>query len=56
MLAENFVLLDSWIFKLVTTPDKEMALLAIPKICVDKIIESICRSSRCSKNVPYDEG
>ena len=37
-LAENFVLLDSLIFKLVTTPDKEAALLAIPKICVDKII------------------
>ena len=37
-LAENFVLLDSWIFKLVTTPDKETALLAIPEICADKII------------------
>ena len=38
-LAENFVLLDSLLCKLVTTPDKETALLAIPKICVDKIIE-----------------
>ena len=38
MLAESFVLLDSLIFKLVTTPDKETALLAIPEICVDKII------------------
>ena len=37
-LAENFVLLDSLLFKLVTTPDKGTALLAIPKICVDKII------------------
>ena len=37
-LAENLILLDSLLFKLVTTPDKEMALLAIPKICVDKII------------------
>ena len=37
-LAENFILLDSLIFKLVTTPDKETALLAIPKMCVDKII------------------
>ena len=36
--AENFVLLDSVIFKLVTTPGKETALLAIPEICVDKII------------------
>ena len=38
MLAEKFVLLDSLLFRLVTTPDKETALLAIPKICVDKII------------------
>ena len=38
MLAENFVLLDLLLFKLVTTPDKETALLAIPEICVDKII------------------
>ena len=37
-LAESFVLLDSLIFKLVTTPNKEAAVLAIPKICVDKII------------------
>ena len=37
-LAESFVLLDSLIFKLVTMPDKEAAVLAIPKICVDKII------------------
>ena len=37
-LAENFILLDSVLFKLVTTPDKETALLAIPEICVDKII------------------
>ena len=37
-LAENFILLDSLLFKLVTIPDKEAALLAIPEICVDKII------------------
>ena len=37
-LAESFVLLDSLIFKLVTMPDKESAVLTIPKICVDKII------------------
>ena len=37
-LAENFVLLESLIFKLVTMPDKEAALLAIPEVCVDKII------------------
>ena len=38
MFAESFVLLDSLIFKLVTMPDRERALLAIPEICVDKII------------------
>ena len=38
MLAENFVLLNSLLLKLVTMPDKETALLVIPKICVDKII------------------
>ena len=37
-LAESFVLLDSLIFKLVTTPGKESAVLAISEICVDKII------------------
>ena len=37
-LAENFVLLDSFHFKLVTTAEKEAALLAIPEICMDKII------------------
>ena len=38
-LAESFILLDSLLFKLTTTPDKEKALLAIPENCVDKIIE-----------------
>ena len=37
-LAESFVLLDSLIFKLVKMPDKESAVLAIPEICIDKII------------------
>ena len=38
-LAESFILLDSLLFKLVTIPDKEKALLAIPETCADKIIE-----------------
>ena len=37
-LAKTFVLLDSLIFKLVMTPDKEAEVLAIPEICVDRII------------------
>ena len=32
-LAEKYILLDSLLFKLVTTPDKEKTLLAIPEIC-----------------------
>ena len=38
-LAESFILLGSLLFKLVTVPDKEKALLAIPETCADKIIE-----------------
>ena len=38
MLTEKYILLDSLLFKLVTTSEKEMALLAIPEICADKII------------------
>ena len=38
-LAESFILLDSLLFKLVTVPDKEKALLAVPEPCADKIIE-----------------
>ena len=40
-LAESFILLDSLLFKLVTAPNKEKVLLAIPETCVDKIIEFI---------------
>ena len=38
ILAERYVLLDLLLFKIITTPEKEMALLAIPEVCVDKII------------------
>ena len=38
-LAERLILLDFLLFKLVTTPDRERALLAIPEICADKIIK-----------------
>ena len=37
--AESFILLDSLLFKLLTIMDKEKALLAIPEMCADKIIE-----------------
>ena len=36
--AEKYILLDSLLFKIVTTPEKETALLSIPEICADKLI------------------
>ena len=38
MLVGKCILLDSLLFKLITTPEKETVLLAIPETCVDKII------------------
>ena len=38
MLVEKYILLGFLLSKLVTTPDKETALLAIPETCADKII------------------
>ena len=37
-LTEKYILLDSLLFKIVSTPEKEAALLAILEICTDKII------------------
>ena len=37
-LTERYILLDSLLFRLNTSPDKEKALLAIPEICTDQII------------------
>ena len=37
-LAEKYILLDSLLFKISMTPDKEMAVLAIPETCVNIII------------------
>ena len=37
-LAEKYILLDSLLFKIMPTPEKEMEVLAIPKTCVDNII------------------
>ena len=36
-LSERFILLNSLLFKLITTPGKEKVLLAIPEVCTDKI-------------------
>ena len=43
-LAEKYILLDSLLFRIVTTPEKETALLAILEICTNKIITPYCSS------------
>ena len=58
-LAESFVLLDLFIFKLVTTTDKEVAVLAIPEVCVDKIIalyhtSLFAGTSESSEDLPHN--
>ena len=37
-LAEKYILLDSLLFKISTTPDKEAVVLAMPEACLDSII------------------
>ena len=37
-LVEKYILLDSLLFKIISTPDKETAVLVIPETCTDKII------------------
>ena len=39
-LAEKYILLDLLLFKIISTPEKETAVLGIPEICTDKIITS----------------
>ena len=36
-LAEEYILLDSLLFIIITTQEKETAFLAIPENCTDKI-------------------
>ena len=38
ILAERFIPLDSLLFKMVTTPERETVLLAVPEVCANKII------------------
>ena len=55
-LARKYILLDSLLFKLVTTTEKETALLAIPEKCVNKIITLyhsgfVSKTSRCNNDI-----
>ena len=59
-LAEKYIILDSSLCKIVTTPEKEIALLAIPEVCTDKdhytlSFKFICGTSRSNKNISYNE-
>ena len=60
MLAEKYILLDSLLFKIVSSPQKETAALAIPEVCADKNNyfvppKSICRTSESDKNLPNNK-
>ena len=37
-LTEKYILIDSLLFKIISTPDKETAVLTIPETCTNKII------------------
>ena len=59
-LSPTYVLLDQLLLKLITVPDKEKALLAIPKSCADKIHIAvpqflISRTPRRDKNIPHHD-
>ena len=54
--SQHYVLLDQLLFKLITIPDKEKALLAIPESCTDEVISLyhnslFARTSRSDKNL-----
>ena len=38
VLAEKYILLDSLLFKISTTPDRETVMLAIPETCIGSMI------------------
>ena len=55
VLAERYILLDSLLFKMNATPEKEKALLAIPEICADQNnyavpFKFVSWSPMCNKN------
>ena len=59
LLAEKYILLDSLLFKLITIPGKEAAMLAVPEILCRQNnypvpLNFICRTSRSHKNISYD--
>ena len=59
-LAEKYILLDSLLFKIVTTPERETTLLATPEKNVQiklshYIMQSICRTLRYYQNLPHNQ-
>ena len=49
--AEKYILLDSLLFKISTTPEKEMAVLAILETCVDIVTNTNCICPRYTGEV-----
>ena len=43
-LVEKYILLDLLLFKIMSTPDKETAVLAIPETCTDEIVTYIMQA------------
>ena len=54
-LTVKYILLDSLLFKIVSNPDKEATVLAIPEVCADKIIaisfKFICRTPGSNQEI-----
>ena len=53
-LAEKYTLLDSLLFKIISTPQRETAVLAIPETCADNYFVSfkfVCKTSGYNKDI-----
>ena len=58
-LAERFILLDSFLFKLVTTPERDSAISSTRNMHRQNYNvvshKLICRTPRCYKNIPHNQ-
>ena len=59
-LVEWYILLDTLLFKITPTPEKETVVLAVPEICADKIItllsfKFVYRTTGCHKNLSNNQ-
>ena len=47
-LADKHILLDLLLFKIVSNPEKESAVLVIPENCIDRIIHVMPEITKCA--------